>query len=95
LRNYRWNGRVHTIVIIRIGAMPFQNRYIITENIERFEVLLREGLLDHGQTRTVECLLAQARVELAECDTPTIRLAVLGHAASVIAALAGLATTLA
>ena len=42
------NGTVgsHAIVIVRVGAMPFQNHYVITENIERFEGLLREGELD-------------------------------------------------
>ncbi len=90
------NGTVgsHAIVIVRVGAMPFQNHYVITENIERFEGLLREGELDSMQTRTVEFLLAQARAELAECDAPCIRFGAAGYAASVVAALAGLATTL-
>ena len=44
-------------MIVRVGAMPFQNHYVITENIERFEGLLREGELDSMQTRTVEFLL--------------------------------------
>ena len=90
------NGTVgsHAIVIVRVGAMPFQNHYVITENIERFEGLLREGELDSLETRTVEFLLAQARAELAECDAPCVRFAVAGHAAALVAAMAGLATTL-
>jgi hypothetical protein len=48
--------------------MPFQSRYVITENIERFETLLRDGSLDRRQIRTVETLLAQARAELAAFD---------------------------
>ncbi len=90
------NGTVgsHAIVIVRVGAMPFQNHYVITENIEQFEGLLREGELDSLQTRTVEFLLAQARAELAECDAPCVRFAVAGHAAALVAAMAGLATTL-
>jgi hypothetical protein len=48
--------------------MPFQSRYVITENIERFETLLRDGWLDRRQIRTVETLLAQARADLAAFD---------------------------
>ena len=75
--------------------MPFQNRYVITENIARFEALLREGHLDSTQIQTVEFLLARVRVELAGYDTAYVRLAVAGRAASVVAALASLATVLA
>jgi hypothetical protein len=49
--------------------MPFESRYVITENIERFEALLRDDRLDLRQIRTVEFLLAQARAELIEVSS--------------------------
>jgi hypothetical protein len=52
--------------------MACSSRYIITENIERFETLLRAGRLDSRQTTTVEFLLAQARNELAMLDSAAV-----------------------
>ena len=43
-------------------------RYVASENIERFEKLLRGGRLDRQQTEIVAGLLAQARAELAVLD---------------------------
>jgi hypothetical protein len=70
------------------------SRYVIIENIERFEILLRDGQLDSRQIQTVEFLLAQARDDLTALDVRDIRL-VAGQAVAVFAALAGVATTLA
>jgi hypothetical protein len=43
-------------------------RYIVSENIERFEALLRSGQLDRGQINVVRALLAQARAEFATME---------------------------
>lgn len=48
--------------------MPIHRRYVLAENIERFETLLRDGPLDGRQIGTVEALLAQARADLAAFD---------------------------
>lgn len=48
--------------------MSSHSRYVITENIERFEHLLRGGGLDRQQSETVVSLLAQAREALAELE---------------------------
>ena len=44
------------------------HRYVASENIERFETLLRDGRLDGRQTEMVTRLLAQARADLALLD---------------------------
>ena len=49
--------------------MLSHHRFVIIENIERFEMLLCEGGLDFWQTMTVQSLLAQARAHLVACDT--------------------------
>lgn len=49
-----------------------QARYVITENIERFETLLRDGRLDSQQARTVQTLLTLARTELADFDASCV-----------------------
>lgn len=48
--------------------MLFHDRFVIIENIERFEALLCRGGLDRQQTLTVQNLLAQARDHLVVCD---------------------------
>ena len=45
--------------------MADHHRYVIHENIERFETLLQSGQLDREQTAVVRMLLAQARADLA------------------------------
>jgi hypothetical protein len=49
--------------------MRFRGRSVITENIERFEVLLRDGRLNHRHIVAVQARLAQARAELAVWDS--------------------------
>lgn len=49
-------------------AMTEQSRYVVVENIERFEAILRAGPLDAGQTETVRSLLCEARADLAQLD---------------------------
>jgi len=44
------------------------HRFVIIENIERFELLLCQGTLDRRQTMTVQSLLARARAHLVACD---------------------------
>jgi len=48
--------------------MDDHRRYIVSENIERFEALLRSGQLDRGQIDVVRALLAQARAESATLE---------------------------
>ena len=48
--------------------MLSHHRFVLIENIERFELLLCQGSLDHRQTMTVQSLLAQARAHLVACD---------------------------
>jgi len=48
--------------------MTDHRHYVLNENIERFESLLRSGRLDRGQTGVVNRLLAQARTDLAVLD---------------------------
>jgi len=50
--------------------MADHHRYVIHENIERFETLLQSGELDRRQTGVVCTLLAQARADLARLDGP-------------------------
>lgn len=45
--------------------MVDHHRYVASENIERFQSLLRNGRLDRQQRETVKSLLAQARADLA------------------------------
>jgi hypothetical protein len=72
--------------------MLIQRRYVITETIERFEILLRDGPLDGRQIGTVQCLLVRARAELAEFDSRCVPAATVAQAVSLIAAVAGLTT---
>jgi hypothetical protein len=48
--------------------MPYDARYVLTENIDRFQRLLLHGRLDGDQRGTVGRLLVQAREELADLD---------------------------
>ena len=48
--------------------MDDHRRYIVSENVERFESLLRTGHLERGQIDVVRALLAQARAELATLE---------------------------
>jgi hypothetical protein len=48
--------------------MDDHRHYIVGENIERFEALLRSGQLDRQQIDVVKALLAQARAELAALE---------------------------
>ncbi|HTW69330.1 MAG TPA: hypothetical protein VME47_05540 [Acetobacteraceae bacterium] len=48
--------------------MDDYRHYIVGENVERFETLLRSGRLDGEQIGVVRTLLAQARAELATLE---------------------------
>ena len=60
---FRYNH--HGFVSVVSNAMMDFKDYVVRENIERFEHLLRSGRLDPRQAEIVAELLAQARRELA------------------------------
>jgi len=64
------------------------SRYVITENIARFEALLRGGGLDDRQAGTVTGLLAQACSDLVELDRDCAQASAVNPALSVTAAKA-------